>query len=225
MDALNQAQSHTGARGAGRRSRRGFTLLEAAMATVIIGVGVLALVEAQSTFLRSNEYSTSSATGTYLANEIRERMRKIPKYDPVNGLVINAGQLVGWGPRPWMTGVRDWNNMTCYSGAVFGSGGQPGPIDSAGRVVTNILPDGTVELDGSGNPVPLRGWKQMVTVEKVDPFNFNTVRANSYVRPAAGALTALAVDQFPLRITVRVTYQGPLDNAAQEVAKVSWIAP
>lgn len=211
-----------------RRTRRGFTLIEAALATVIIGVGVLALVEAQSFFLRSNEWSTGSATGTYLANELRERMRSLPKYDPVNGLVLTTGgsgtTLSGWGPRSGMT-LADYNNLTCYDGKTFGTGGDPGPVDAVGRVVPNVLPDGTIERDGAGNAVPLRGWRQTVTVEKVDPFNFATVRAPAYTRPASGSLPALGVDQFPLRVTVRVFYRGPLDAAEQEVARVCWVAP
>ena len=210
------------------RHARGFTLIEAALATVIIGVGVLAMVEAQAFFLRSNEWSTGSATGTYLANELRERMRKLPKFDPVNGLVLTTGgsgtTLTGWGPRPGMT-LADYNNLTCYDGKTFGTGGDAGPIDAVGRVISNIRPDGTIETDTNGNAVAMRGWRQTVLVEKVDPFNFGTVRAPSYTRAAQGSLPALAVDQFPVRVTVRVFYRGNLDAAEQEVAKVCWIVP
>ena len=63
--------------------RRGFTLIETALATVIIGVGVLALVDSQAAFLASNAWSTQTATANYLANEIREMTRRLPKHDPV----------------------------------------------------------------------------------------------------------------------------------------------
>ena len=59
---------NTHARSLVRRSGAGgFTLIETAMATVIIGVGVLALVEAQTAFLKSNTWTSQAATATYLA--------------------------------------------------------------------------------------------------------------------------------------------------------------
>jgi prepilin-type N-terminal cleavage/methylation domain-containing protein len=73
-----------------RRAGRGFTLIETALATVIVGVGVLALLDAQAAFHVSNDWSTHAATGTYLANEIRELTRKLPNHDPVTGLYFTT---------------------------------------------------------------------------------------------------------------------------------------
>src|SRR4051812_36297452 len=69
-------------------ARRGFTLLETALAMVIVMVGVLAMIEAQGAFIQSNGWSSHEATATYLANEIRERMRSLPRHDPVTGLAL-----------------------------------------------------------------------------------------------------------------------------------------
>lgn len=55
-----------------RTGRRGFTLIEAAMATVIIGVGVLALVELLASGTVSNVRGTEMTTGINLAKNIRE---------------------------------------------------------------------------------------------------------------------------------------------------------
>src|SRR5438132_13329642 len=88
--------------------RPGFTLIKTALATVIIGVGVLALVQAQEGFLRSNSWSTQAATANYLAGEIRELTRRLPRHDPVNGLYISGNQLIGWGPRAGDVGPRDF---------------------------------------------------------------------------------------------------------------------
>ncbi|CAN5762785.1 hypothetical protein BH11PLA1_BH11PLA1_22130 [soil metagenome] len=220
-----------GARGRrGVRGARGFTLLESALATVIIGVGVLALVEAQATFSRNNDYSSSSATAAYLAGEIRERMRVLPRHDPVTGLfVVGSGStatLSGWGPDTGETLAEDFDDVDDFDGQVFGAGGnRAGPLDAYNRVITQVQGNGTTELDGNGAALPLRGWAQRVTVDKVDPFNFSTVRAKNYSVAPAGSDPGIAVGGFPLRVTVRVTYQGPLDFAPREMARVVWVVP
>ena len=53
-------------------ARRGFTLVETALATVIIGTGVLAMISAQQVLLEKNNWSTMANTATLLGNEIRE---------------------------------------------------------------------------------------------------------------------------------------------------------
>ena len=68
------------------RSRHGFTLIETALATVIVGTGVLAIVSAQQAFHIKNNWSTHASTATLLGNEIREMTMSLPRHDPVNGL-------------------------------------------------------------------------------------------------------------------------------------------
>lgn len=220
------------ARAARRGARPAFTLLEASLATVIIGVGVLALIEAQAAFTRHNDFSSSSATGAYLANELRERMRGLPRHDPVSGLyfaAVNGGaaQLRGWGREDGETTPADFNDLDDFDGVTLGVGGDfQGPINSRDEVLTEIGRDGQPLVDANENAISLRGWWQQVTVEKVDPQNVATVRADDYVRNAVPPdFPGLAVDQFPLRVTVTVFYQGPTDNARQQVARLVWIAP
>lgn len=221
------------------RSARGFTLLETALATVIIGVGVMALVEAQQAFLRSNAWSSQSATATYLANEIRELTRKLPKHDPVNGLFVDTAGgtavLRGWGPRAGDVGPRDFAYVSAFDGIRFTSSGDdgwddadlPGPIDGFGETIPDVDANGTVRTDNQGRPLALQGWTQLVTVRKVDPFNNSVEYANDAILPAnaASGFRGLEIDKFPLRVTVTVTYQGPFDSAAIEMARVSWIVP
>src|SRR3954452_19100916 len=52
--------------------RRGFTLIEAAMVTVIIGVGVVAMVQLLAAGTVSNSEGTELTTAINLANNIRE---------------------------------------------------------------------------------------------------------------------------------------------------------
>lgn len=220
-----------------RRLRSGFTLIETALATVIIGVGVLALIESQQTFMRSNNWSTHSATGAYLANEVRQIMQSLPKHDPVTGLYLEASGegniLRGWGPEHGEADLLDFDDLDDFDGIVLSADGTidpadgdlPGPVDAFGNIIPEIAANGTVLMDSEGNPLALQGWSQRINVEKVDPYNSSVVRADDYVMPAEGGFPGLAVDQFPLRVTVTVSYQGPDDSGPVEVAKVSWIVP
>lgn len=60
------------ARRSPRRQRRGFTLIEASMTTVIVGIGVLALMELLASGTVSNIRGTEMTTGVNLAKNIRE---------------------------------------------------------------------------------------------------------------------------------------------------------
>lgn len=220
------------------RARSGFTLMETALATVIIGVGVLALLESQQAFMRSNNWSTHSATGTYLANEIRELTRRLPKHDPVTGLWLQVvggdAVLNGWGPDTNESVVGDFDDIDDFDGLTFGSAGDtdpsdgdlPGPIDAFGQIIPEILASGAVLTDEEGNALSLQGWSQSVTVEKVDPYDTSVVRADGYIEPPVPPnFPGLAVHKFPLRVTVVVTYQAPLEDEPSEIARVVWIVP
>lgn len=211
-----------------RRTARAFTLLECALAMVILGVGVLAVIEAQSAFFRANEFSSLAAQGGYLAGEIRERLRPLTKHDPVTGLFVQSGSAVGWGPETGETNEPDFDDIDDYDGAVFGgaaSGARPGPIDARGTVINQINIDGTVEMNGA-NPVPLRNWVQRVEVVKIEPSDTATTRAPGYERATATSDgPALRADQFSLRVTVTVSYQGIDDTTPREMARLSWLVP
>ncbi|MFT3685998.1 MAG: prepilin-type N-terminal cleavage/methylation domain-containing protein [Phycisphaerales bacterium] len=205
-----------------RRAARAFTLLECALAMVILAVGVLALIEAQGYFFTANQFSSRSATGAYLANEIRERMRLLPKHDPVTGLYKNSGVLVGWGVETGET-PADYDDVDDFDGATFGDGGAfPGPIDSVGRVITQTDINGVVETSGGAN-VSLRGWRQQVIVDKVEPTNYAQVRAHDYDN--TGSTPILQVNQYALRVTVVVTYLAPGQSQRAEMARLVWIVP
>jgi prepilin-type N-terminal cleavage/methylation domain-containing protein len=221
-----------------RRARRGFTLMETALTTVIIGVGVLALIEAQQAFMRSNAWSTQAATATYLANEIREMTRKLPRHDPVTGLYLTgtppSTTLNGWGPEPGETSASDFDDIDDFDGMVFANDGTPGvadhdlpgPIDAQGDVIPEILASGEVMTDAQGNARAMQGWSQVVTVQKIDPLDMSQVRADSYtVAPVPPDFAGLRVDQFPLRVSVTVRYQGPFDAAPTDVVTVTWVVP
>lgn len=210
---------------------RAFTLMESALATVILAVGVLALVEAQSAFTRSNDWSTESARASYLAMELRERLRALPRHDPQTPLELDTGGVVNnWGAEEGadrtVPSFVNYDDLDDYDGASFGAGGVfAGPIDAAGRVVPATEVDGTVIVDEDGNTVPLIGWSQSVSVTKVDPTNPMTALAAGYERAETASAPAMNVDQFPVRVTVTVRYQGPFDAQARDMATLTWIQP
>jgi len=89
-----------------RRGVRGFTLIEAAMTTAIIGIGVVALLELLATGTRSNVNASELVTATNLAKQFRERtlQKTFDQVRAMNGLneapkdVAGNGitQLNGW---------------------------------------------------------------------------------------------------------------------------------
>jgi hypothetical protein len=197
---------------------------------VIVMVGVLAMIEAQGSFVISNSWSSHEATATYLAGEVRERMRTLPRHDPVTGLqlvMINGTPtLTGLGREPNEVTVNDFNDVDDYNGITFGRGGNfDGPIDAFGRIIPETDPNGVPLLNGQGQPVPLQGWSQSVLVQKLNPFNYSTVVNWDATEAVNGAFPGRAVDQYPLRVTVTVFYQGDFDPQPASVTSMSWIVP
>lgn len=215
----------------GRAPRRAFTLLETSLALVVIGVGVLAFVEAQQAFLRSNSWSSQAATGALLANEIRERLRNLPRHDPQDDLFLSGtgsgATAVGWGPNTGETDPRFFDDIDDFDGLRFGADGDfPGPINASGDlIVARDVNTGDVMTDEDDVPLSLAGWSQTITITKVDPTNYAQTRAPAYSVPAGGAAKPRPVNAFPLRVTVVVEFQGPFDNAPSEVARVTWVVP
>lgn len=211
-------------------ARRAFTLLETALALVIVMVGVLAIMEAQTSFIRSNTWSSHEATATYLASEIRERLRQLPRHDPTTGLSfqgpVGSQVLVGLGPETGEITVDDMDDIDDYNQVLFGlNGTHPGPIDAFGQIIPQIDPEGIVVLGAGGEPEPLQGWSQYVEVFKVDPYQVSNIRDWADVDAANPPFPGRTVDAFPLRVTVRVFYQGLYDPAPEEVTSMTWIAP
>src|SRR4051812_41036160 len=122
MKQGKRRDSRSLARAAGRGA---FTLLETMMALVIIGVGVLAFVDAQSSFARSNAWSSQAATGMLLANEVREFSRRLTRHDPVTGLILTGSGasvvLQGWGREPGEVTVGDIDDLDDLDGVRFGT--------------------------------------------------------------------------------------------------------
>ncbi len=99
-----------------RRTARGFTLMEAALTTVIIGVGVLSIVEAQQAYHKKNDWAARVGTAQLLANELRELTISLPYDDPLTGQTYV-------GPEPGETTLAHYDDLDDFAGAISGNQG------------------------------------------------------------------------------------------------------
>ncbi|MFI4860891.1 MAG: hypothetical protein ACIAXF_09450 [Phycisphaerales bacterium JB063] len=134
-----------------RRARRaaGFTLIEAALTTVIVGTGVLAIIAAQQAYHMKNNWATRTTTAMLLANEMRELTLGLPLHDPITG-------AKNYGPELDETSVVAFDDLDDFAGTITageGTGTEFSPPINALRH----------EIDD------LSGWTQRVTVENVLP--------------------------------------------------------
>lgn len=146
---MNHPQSHI-LHPASRRHRRaaGFTLIEAALTTVIVGTGVLAIVAAQQAYHQKNDWAQRTGTAMLLANELRELTMPLPVYDPITGQSFV-------GPEPGEAGIADYDDLDDFAGVPDLAGEYPGltfdpPVDALRRTIADMP-----------------GWSQHVTVESV----------------------------------------------------------
>lgn len=133
-----------------RRTRqRGFTLIEASLVTVIVGVGVLAIVAAQQAYHKQNAYSQRVGTALLLANEIRELTMHLPQHDSITNTQY-------WGPEPNEPDVDQFDDLDDFDGSAGSGVTFSPPIDALRQAIPNMA-----------------GWSQVVTVENVLPTYIN----------------------------------------------------
>lgn len=186
-----------------RTARRGFTLIETALATVIVGTGVVAIISAHQAFFRQNEWATLASLAQRLGVEVREFCIHLPHHDPVTGHTPAApGQNdAGWGAESG----EAWNpadpaetllfdDLDDFDGRTFSAEDGTGPIDALGRVIPNM-----------------EGWSQTVEVDNVDPFNLTSVQPHGTTEM--------------MRVTVTIRYKAPSAANAVPMTSVTWIAP
>ena len=142
-----------------RGTVRGFTLLETALAIVIVGVGVLAMVAAQQAFHQKNSWSTHASIAALLGNEIREMTLNLPRNDPVTGQAV-------WGPEAAELSVEDFDDLDDFDGPdgdgiIFSAALGNGPRNARREIIANM-----------------EGWSQTVRVYCVDDFDINTAVAD-----------------------------------------------
>ncbi|MEX2214687.1 MAG: hypothetical protein WD768_11195 [Phycisphaeraceae bacterium] len=137
-----------------RERQGGFTLIEAALTSVIISTGVLAILSAQQAFHRKNDWAQRSGTAMLLANELRELTMTMPKHDPFTGLLTV-------GPETGETSVADYDDVDDFAGIITAGYGQGTTFDPP----INALRQ---QVDG------LPGWSQKIEVASVLPDNISS---------------------------------------------------
>lgn len=185
--------------------RRGFTLIETALAIVIIGVGVLAMLAAQVAFHEQNRWSTHASRAMWLANEIRESMTGLPIHDPVTGR--DAADRIDpqtgvdpetgespWGPEANEFTAEDWDDLDDFDGAEFSGLLGNGPIDAS-----------RVAISG------LDRWIQRIRVRHVDPFDIDEEQPR------------FSTDLVEVEVTI--LHLPPGAAAPEELTRLSWLAP
>ena len=167
-----------------RNSRRAFTLVETGLAIVILATAMLAMLSAQEAFHQQNRWGARAADAARIGNEIREMTMSLPIMDPVTGSAT-------WGPEPGEVSMADWDDLDDFDGLDVSFGAGTGPLDSTRSVIAH-----------------LENWRQVVTVESVEPTNIATVVADG---------TSEAV-----RVSVDVYWQ-PDIGKDELITTVTWV--
>lgn len=131
------------------KSVRGFTLIEALIATILVGFSIAALMAANGTLSMANGAGADQSTAEFLAEQIRELTAMLAVVDPTTGIAT-------FGPESLETSVTSYDDLDDFDGAVFS------PPIAANRTT---LPE-------------LAGFSQQVTVENVSLANLDQVVAD-----------------------------------------------
>ena len=133
-----------------RRGASGFSLIEAAVATVIIAVGVTALMISVAAGTRTNDAGRLLTQGVFLVQEIREWTLKLPFSDPDVAQQGNPPGPDGSDPQVFVDDLDDLLNVT-YSP----------PRDGQGQPIADMV-----------------GWSQAITLSWRNPDNLSQTIAN-----------------------------------------------
>ena len=159
---------------AGAGRSAGFSLVEILISVILVGLSIAALVAANSSFTMANSAGADLSTAEFLVEQIRELTTMLPVADPDTTVWTTLG--------PEEASLALYDDVDDFDNATFS------PPISAGRMALNDF----------------AAFTQQVTVEKVNPSDFDQVWAD-------GALSSF------VRVTVTVSR-----NSGQ-ISSASWI--
>jgi type II secretory pathway pseudopilin PulG len=113
-----------------RNRRRGFSLVEAAIATAIVGIGIVALMTLAGSTSRMSDGSRQLSTGVFLAQELREwtvklgfeqvaSLNNLTCDPPISGQGSPIADMVGWSQKLNVT-YRNTDNLALASTGATG---------------------------------------------------------------------------------------------------------
>jgi type II secretory pathway pseudopilin PulG len=139
---------------AAKRPRRGFTLIEAAMTTVIIGVGCVAMLQLLGAGTLANNDGAELTTGMNLAGNIRECLTGVAYSDPTTP--------THWGTETGEASVASYNDLDDFDGKTFSP-----PIDARRQSLGSNYSQ----------------WSQSVRVETIKPDKLTTTISHLNLSP------------------------------------------
>jgi hypothetical protein len=153
-------------RGARRPRRRGgFTLIEAATTTVIVGVGCVAMLQLLAAGSMANREGTELTTAVYLAGNVRECLTGVAFSDP---LVKGT-----WGAEPNETTLSSYDDLDDFDNKVFSP-----PMDARRKSLGNDY----------------IGWSQSIIVQSVKPDDLKTVMPHVTLDPSLRPFSRVTVN-------------------------------
>lgn len=143
-------------------AKGGFTLLEALLAVVIIGVSLTAIVAAMGAYTQVTGVGLNLSTAEFLIEEIRELSAVLPAVDPTTGITT-------FGPETGESTVADYDDLDDFDGQTFSP-----PIDISGASLAAFP-----------------AFSQQVVVENVSASDFENVvpdHSSDFVRVTVSIL-------------------------------------
>ncbi len=130
-----------------RQRQSGFTLIEAALTTAVVGIGILALMHSMAAGTRVNRQGRNITQAVFLAQEIREWTLRLPFRDPDPADQNNPPGPDGTSPQTFVDDLDDLMGVT-YSP----------PRDAQGYAINGLT-----------------GWSQTIDLEWRDPDDLRSV--------------------------------------------------
>jgi len=182
------------------RRRAGFTLIEAALTTIIVGLGTVAIMGLLSSGLGANEQAAKVTTAVNLADNIHELCDRIP-YVPTTTTTwgIPSGSTISQLITNSVSGSTPQSNVSWLNGQTFNP-----PIDSTDTTLASAT---------------WSNWEQTVRVTSVNPTNVNDSTWPS------GNNNIPSVNQMA-RVTVTVYYSSEPASSSpnwQQMYQTSWL--